>query len=101
MAVCPKCSAAMGAMDVACPACGYDFPEDPVPRREGFAYSSFADVALIISMVAAGLGCAAALFFAVVSLLMGSFRDSFVGFIAFFGQLGMLIVFMRVSDLKP
>lgn len=100
MAVCPKCSATMGATEVVCPACGHDFPEDSAPRRVGFAYSTFADLALIISMVATGLGCAAALFFAVVSLLMGSFRDSFVGFIAFFGQLGMLIVFMRVSDLK-
>ena len=101
MASCPKCNAAMGATEVVCPACGYDFPEDSAPRREGFAYSTFADVALIVSMVAMGLGCAAALFFAVVSLLMGYLRDSSVGFIVFFGQLGMLIVFMRVSDLKP
>lgn len=100
MAICPKCSAAMGATEVVCPACGYDFPDNPTPRREGFAYSTFADMALIVSMVAAGLGCVASIYFAVAYLLMGFLSQSFMATIAFLLQLGMLIVYMRVSDLK-
>lgn len=100
MAICPKCSAAMGATEVSCPACGYDFPGDAVPQREGFAYSAFADMALIVSMLAAGLGCVASIYFAVVCLLMGVLSQSLMAVVAFFLQLGMLVVFMRVSDLK-
>ncbi len=100
MAICPKCRAAMGATEVVCPACGYDFPEDSAPKREGFAYSALADVALIVSMVAAGLGCLVAVYFAVMFSILGKVFPTLTAFVAFFLQLGMLIVFMRVSDLK-
>ena len=50
MAFCPKCQHAMDTMGSVCPHCGYDFPMegvDPSIRREGFAYSKAADVALL------------------------------------------------------
>jgi len=100
MAICPKCCAAMGATEVVCPACGYDFPDDAAPRREGFAYSTFADLALIVSMFAVGLGCVASIYFSVIYLVMGVLSQSLMAVVAFLLQLGMLIVFMRVSDLK-
>jgi hypothetical protein len=100
MAICPKCRAAMGATEVACPSCGYDFPAELAPKREGFAYSAFADVGLIVSMMAAGLGCVVSVYFVVMFLLMGMFSQSSLAAIIVFLQLGVLIVFMRVSDLK-
>ena len=100
MAFCPKCFAAMEATEVVCPSCGYDFPEESIPKLEGFAYSTFADVALVVSMVAAGLGCIVAVYLAVMFLVFGAWSQSFTAAIAFFLQLGMLIVYMRVSDLK-
>ena len=46
MAYCPKCKGEMGERSVVCPHCGYDFPPepDPVLKRTGIAYSSWADV---------------------------------------------------------
>lgn len=100
MANCPKCRAEMGATEAVCSSCGYDFPEDVAPRREGFAYTAFADLALIVSMVAAGLGSLMAVYFAVMNSILGKVVPTLTSFVAFFLLLGMLIVFMRVSDLK-
>lgn len=90
----------MGATEVVCPSCGYDFPEELAPRREGFAYSTFADMALVVSMVAVGLGCVLTLYLTLTHLLRGQASKLLESAITFFLLFGMLIVFMRVSDLK-
>ncbi len=100
MAICPKCNAAMAATEAVCPSCGYDFPEERAPRREGIAYSAFADVALVVSMLAVGLGCLLTLYLTVTHLLRGQASKLLESAITFFLLFGMLIVFMRVSDLK-
>jgi hypothetical protein len=98
---CPRCKGEMAANATRCPHCGYDFPlgdaQDPV-RRSGFAYSTLADVALLISMFAAAIGCIVAAIGSIVSLLAGQLVNGLVvGPIAFFLQLGMLVVFLRVQ----
>jgi hypothetical protein len=101
MAFCPFCKGEMGVTELVCPHCGFDFPEatgSPM-RATGFAYSPLADTALTISMIAAGLGCIVAVLAVVVSLLQFQLVNTVLSVVAFFLQLGMLVVFLRVSDL--
>ena len=91
----------MGATELGCPHCGFDFPlatGSPV-RPTGFAYSALADAALTISMMAAGLGCIVAVLAVVVSLVQFQLVNTVLSVVAFFLQFGMLVVFLRVSDL--
>jgi len=101
MAFCPECKGSMGPTEVACPHCGYDFPDvqNPIPQRTGFAYSGLADAALLASTISAGLGCVGAIFWTVGSVANGNLAGIIVGPLACFLQLGMLVVFLRVSDL--
>jgi hypothetical protein len=103
MANCPKCHAAMGAMDVRCPACGYDFPDEPRDEsRTGLAYSWLADIALIVGGVAAGFGCLGAVLSAVAALMNQRYVEAFVyAPIVFFVCLANLVVFLRVQSIKP
>ena len=89
----------MGAMETVCPHCGYDFPNAAGPRKEGVAYLRLADVALIVSTIAAGFGCLAAVGAGVVALVEGDWRGLVASPIAFFLQLGLLVVFIRIQDL--
>lgn len=100
MAYCPKCSKVLDEAAVVCPHCGYDFPAgNPNPRR-GFAYSSLANVALFIGILAAGFGCLATVFISLEALWNGHWFTALVaGPIAFFLQLAMLVVFIRVQRL--
>lgn len=106
MAYCPKCNAEMNANDVACPQCGYDFPNTQAEaearqRWEGLAYSPLADIALLVSMIAAVLGCCGAIVFTIIAMLQGQLLSAIVvGPIAFFLQLGMLVVFLRVQNVQ-
>lgn len=99
MAYCPKCNGEMPANAITCPHCQYDFSDVATPITPvGFAYSPLADVALIISMLAAALGCCGAIYFTIISLCFGQLMSGlFVGPVAFFLQLGMLVVFLRVQ----
>ena len=99
MAYCPKCNGEMPSSAIICPHCQYDFSNvaAAVPQV-GFAYSPLADVALIISMLAAALGCCGAVYFTIVSLCFGQLISGlFIGPVVFFLQLGMLVVFLRVQ----
>ena len=101
MAFCPKCKGQMGPTELVCPNCGYDFPNvEGASQQQGFAYSPMADAALVVSMIAAGLGSLVAVAAAVMALLSGQLLTAVVGVIAIFLQFGMLVVFIRVSDLK-
>lgn len=102
MAICPSCRGEMKTLDVVCPHCGYDFPPAEPPasaefRREGIEYSAIADVALLISALSAAFGCLATLWMIGVSLLVTRvWFDAFLLYpLAFFLQLGMLVVFLR------
>ena len=100
MAFCPFCKGEMGATDIACPHCGYDFPPAAPARPSGFAYSSLADLALTVSMVVAGLSCCGAAYLMVLYLLVLNVPAALFSAAAVVLQLGMLVVFMRVSDLS-
>src|SRR5713226_1542284 len=99
MAFCPKCKGVLDTAAVACPHCGYDFPPgDPDPRR-GIAYSPLANLALVVGTVAAGLGCAAAVIASVSAVINGECVSALLlGPLAFFLQLAMLVVFVRVQQ---
>jgi uncharacterized membrane protein YvbJ len=71
-------------------------------RKGGFAYSRLADIALVVSSIAAIGGCAVTLIAIVVAAYNGELVQAFVVLpIAFFLQMGMLVVFERVQDLEP
>jgi hypothetical protein len=98
MAFCPNCQGVMDAAAVACPHCGYDFPPASADPRRGIAYSPLANLALVVGIVAAGLGCAVAVLAAVAALLNGQWSNALVvAPLAFFLQLAMLVVFVRVQ----
>lgn len=100
MAFCPQCSREISATAPVCPHCGYDFPAETSPARTGFAYSGWADMALLVGTAAAGLGCVFAVIFAVFSLIQGNLLSALVvGPLAFFLQLAQLVVFVRVQHL--
>ena len=98
MAYCPKCSGVMEAAAVVCPHCGYDFaPNEPEPRR-GIAYSGLANLALMVGILAAGLGCAACVIVAGVALLRGELLIALIlAPLAFLHQLAMWVVYVRVQ----
>lgn len=99
MAYCPECKGEIAPTATVCGHCGYDFPPDQTASKSGFAYSFVADIALIISMIAAVLGCGVAMIVAVFSLFHADLMTGLVTApIAFFLQLGMLVVFLRVQD---
>jgi Uncharacterised protein family UPF0547 len=98
MAYCPQCRGVLEAAAVVCPHCGYDFPPGSPDRRRGIVYSPLADLALIIGIVAAGLGCAVALVGSVFALLRSQWLEALiVGPLTFFLLLAMLVVFVRVQ----
>ena len=91
----------MSATATSCGSCGYDFPNlpDSTTKRYDLAYSSLADIALTVSGFTAALGCISTLFYGAVSLINRNFVAALlVAPVAFFLQLGMLVVFIRVSD---
>ena len=102
MAYCPKCKAEMSATDIICPSCGFDFPTETTvspPGKSGIAHSSLADIALIISTFASSIACIIAIGYSLISLLTGQlFHGLVLGPIAFFLQLGMVVVFLRVQE---
>ena len=98
MAFCPKCQGVLDAAAVACPHCGYDFPPGNADPRRGIAYSPLANLALVVGIVAAWLGCAAVVIASVGALMSGQWVAALVvGPLAFFLQLAMLVVFVRVQ----
>ncbi len=101
MAYCPKCRCEMLPTAIECPECGYDFPaSDPTSKASrGFAYSPLADIALIVSMIAAVLGTGGAVIAAIVALFQGKFLNGlFVYPVVALLQLGILVVFLRVQE---
>jgi hypothetical protein len=90
----------MQPTETVCPACGYDFPShlQNVSTPSGFEYSSLADLALVISTIAAVIGACGALLGAVVAILQGQLLQGLLLCpIAFFIQLGLVVVFLRVQ----
>lgn len=68
--------------------------------RTGFAYSPLADFALLVSMIAATIGSVSTAIGSIVAIFHGHFFEGlFIGPIAFFLQLGMLVTFLRVTKL--
>jgi hypothetical protein len=100
MAYCPRCSREMGGSETTCPHCGYDFPAEPdaVLRRSGIAYSAWADMALMIGGVVAGLSAVVAVFYSLAMLLQGNLLCGLVlGPVGFFFNLALLVVFLRIQ----
>lgn len=92
----------MTATELVCPHCGYDFPEArgvKLEKQKGFAYSPLSDLALVVSMAAAGLGACGAVFGTIAALLQGEILYGlFVGPIVILLQIGMLVVFLQVQQ---
>jgi hypothetical protein len=102
MAYCPQCRGEMGERDAACPHCGYDFPlrPDRAAIRHGIEYSIWADIALMIGAVVAGLGCLCSVIGSVVAIFQNQLMQGLVfGPIAAFLFLAMLVVFLRIQKL--
>lgn len=102
MAYCPKCNGEMGQQDAVCPHCGYDFPPEPSldVKRSGIEYSLWADIALVVGAVIAGLLCFAFAIGSVVSAVAGQFMQGLViGPVGCLLSLAMLVVFIRVQRL--
>jgi uncharacterized membrane protein YvbJ len=105
MAFCPKCNGEMKFTDAVCPHCGYDFPHaknEGAKSKRSFPYSPLADVALIAATIAAFLGCLITVFAAVSALMSrdgGLLYALVIWPIAFFVQLGNLVVLLRVQDM--
>src|SRR4051812_24053878 len=102
MAYCPKCRSPLAPSELVCPNCGYDFPGLPRasdPAREGaessrfkdrFEYSRLADIALVISAIAAAVGCVVVVLLGIVSLIKGELLMALVYCpLAFFTELGI------------
>jgi hypothetical protein len=102
MAYCPKCKGEMDSAALACPHCGYNFPDPSsaaAPRKTGFAYSPLADLALLVCMIAAVIGAGGAGFATIWAIWKGDFIIGFFwGPIATLLQLGMFVVFLRVQQ---
>ena len=102
MAFCPNCKGEMQAKDILCPHCGYDFPSpatDSVSRRTGLAYSTLADIALIVSNLCCALGSLAAIFASLVFLYHQEYFNALVyAPFCFFVQFGLWVVFTRIQD---
>ena len=102
MAYCPKCKAEMSATEIVCPGCGFDFPGGTTGSpsgKSGIAHSPLADIALMISTFAGSIACLIAIGFSLISLSTGQFFNGLgLGPIAFFLQLGMVVVFLRVQE---
>jgi hypothetical protein len=78
MAFCPNCQGVLEAAAVACPHCGYAFPPGNLDPRSSIAYSWLADLALVVGIVAAGLGCVVAVIASVVALMNGQWGTALV-----------------------
>ena len=87
---------------IECPHCGFDFPSvDTLTagRESGFAYSALADTALIISTFTFAMGAGVSLFWTFAMLFNGQIVISLTyGPLAFFLQLGLVVVFLRVQQ---
>jgi hypothetical protein len=107
MAFCTRCKGEIDPLAVECPRCGWDFAENPGPpvhRGLGstFVYSPLAEAALVVGQLVAGLGCVLALGGTIVALISGNWLAALVqGPLTFFVLLALLVVFLRVQDLRP
>ncbi len=102
MKYCPKCKGDMFDRDAVCPHCGYDFPPEPdsAAERSGIAYSVWAEIALMVGAVAAGLFCLLCVVGSVLAIFQGEFiRGLFIAPLCFFLSLAMLVVFLRIQKL--
>ncbi|MCA9212989.1 MAG: hypothetical protein KDB27_07990 [Planctomycetales bacterium] len=70
------------------------------PARNGFAYSAFADFALLVGQACAMIGCVSAIIYGVRSMMAESwFGGSLMAPLLFFLSLAHFVVFSRVSRL--
>ena len=97
MAYCPKCRREMMQKEEVCPYCGFDFlSENPRDVRTGLAYTTLADIALMIGSTVAAICCLGMILYSVGSLIQGRILEGLVGGpIGFFCSLAILVVFLR------
>jgi hypothetical protein len=117
---CPHCGATLPYVrDAFCPECEQPLDEPPhaaaAPRDKplgtpegapppgaGFAYSPLAHLALGVGLLWALIGCGATVVWAVVSVTRRDWVTACVACpICFFLELALVVVFLRVKDLKP
>jgi hypothetical protein len=98
MAFCPNCKKEMGAREIVCPHCGYDFPDPPrmEQRNRGFEYSVLADIALGVGALVAMIVCVGSVLGSIAALFQGELVHALLtGPISFFLSLAMVVVFLR------
>ena len=99
MAFCPKCKGEIAAYEAKCPKCGYDFPLSAEPDgRTGLAYSTFADVCLVIGSGLAALSAVVSLVRGGIQLIDGHIYSGLVECPLF--ALGSFIVFIALEKLR-
>jgi hypothetical protein len=101
-AFCPRCKGAIGLSERTCPHCGHNFPLRKPNHEHGIVYSPTADLALVVGTIVAGLGCLASVILSIVLFFRGEFANALILCpLAFFLQLAMLVVFVRVQRITP
>ncbi len=101
MAYCPNCGAAMGMHDRACQACGYNFPPpESDERREGWAYSGAADVAIVISATLSLLAAALFVTAGVVAVFLGHFANGLYAIVVGVFMFAVFAAMTRVLTIK-
>jgi hypothetical protein len=97
----------MGQTDIACPDCGYDFPEQLAEVGVGLAFSRLAEVSLQVAAVLSLLISIASLFFAgwilLAMLINGDARawlQCLACLVSCFFSFAHYVVFVRVQKPK-
>jgi hypothetical protein len=102
MAYCPKCKAEMDSHDIACPACGYDFPqaENPKAPKEGLLYSQAANIILVIAAVLCIIGSFFSIIITCINLIQFEIENLFACLAATILLLALTIVFVRALSMN-
>lgn len=102
---CPNCSFEIMESDKVCPECGSQITEKDIEQQKHtFAYSKFADLALVVGQIATFLGALGNLFMVADSLFKQKWFDGLVYYpLYFFTAVGLNVVFarMRLPKTKP
>lgn len=98
MAFCPRCAGQMEMAQAACPHCGYDFPAPATSPAGAFNPPPLVDLAFLVGILGAGLGCLFAAVAGLAALVSGQFLTALVfGPMLFSLFLAVLVVLVKAQ----